>query len=101
MRDEARIDWNLEIPDDSAARLADAILAIPEIAERGWRAIESAPKDGTIFDAWCSCETAMQGGWRIADVVWEDRYKAFYSDDAGVLAKDITHWILPPDPPTA
>ena len=33
LRDEARIDWNLEIPDDSAARLADAILALPGIAE--------------------------------------------------------------------
>jgi hypothetical protein len=66
---------------------------------RGWRPIETAPKDGTIIDVWCACDTLPDGGFRIPEVIWEDRYDAFFSNEAGVLADDITHWMPLPAPP--
>lgn len=41
-----------------------------------------------MFDAWCG----HGAGHRIHNVVWENRYDAFFSDDDGILGSDLSHW---------
>lgn len=91
----------------------------------GWQTIESAPKDGTEFDAWVRAFSVGEGGsvssrdiGRYPDVWWgqeREVYTGPYEErlgDEGWLYKDrlhslliesgqyrVTHWQPLPDPP--
>lgn len=86
--------WQDEVEDAHAAISALA----PLMAGEGWRPIEMAPRDGTVFDAWCQ-PSGYGNGFRIANVVWEPRYGAFFSNEEGILADDVIHWRPLPPPP--
>jgi hypothetical protein len=74
-----------------------------------WRLIDTAPKDGTEFDAW----TAYGDGYRITNVRWvvrwvRDRWvevwqhirdDGFDNQDWGDVQEIITHWMPLPEPP--
>lgn len=80
--------------DETAAQsIVDALANYDAMA--CWADISTAPRDGTIFDAW----TAY--GYRLADVVWEERYGMFFRDDDGVLGDQLTHWTPLPLAPVA
>lgn len=64
--------------------------------ERGWRPIESAPKDGRRFIA--AFKDADMGSWIVvADVGWHRDH--WCSDGDGYI--EPTHWMPLPIPPTA
>lgn len=53
--------------DSGACTCASAILALTAPVGEGWRPIETAPRDGTKFDAWC-VTPGGSNGVRIPDV---------------------------------
>ncbi len=67
----------------------------------GWQPIETAPKDGSWFDAW-------DGATRLCWVQWSDnddcghfRQRCAEADDT-FRVHDLTHWIpIPADPEPA
>lgn len=60
-----------------------------------WRDIETAPKDGTKFIAWCVCEQTGDG-WLVSDCDWwGDKW---FSSGDGVV--NPSHWMPLPPPPT-
>lgn len=63
-----------------------------------WQLIETAPRDGTKFDVWCSVESC-----RFTDVYWYDRHGSFAKDHGYPVSTTIfyhepTHWQPLPAP---
>lgn len=70
-------------------------------SEQGWRPIETAPKDGTVIDVWCSVEKC-----RFTDCYWHERHNSFVKDhgypvQTTIFYHEPTHWIFPPSAPEA
>lgn len=96
----AREAWHKIRPSsyDDWQAVADAVMAEGEA--RRWKAIESAPKDGTAIDVWSD-------GCRHCDVEWAVEKKAWatYGYDSmehlgwHVLKPQPTHWTPIPAPP--
>ncbi len=85
-----------------AAAQAHFDAAIASVLEDDWQTMETAPKDGTKFDAWAR-------GHRTVDVYWSDVQDWWCTDgDYGpeeplplAVSPAPTHWRLPPSPPKA
>ena len=71
-----------------------------------WQPIETAPKDGTTMDLWCTATKR-----RITDCWWDADYGEFIANDVNecgeccpsVVYHDNgkpTHWMPLPEPPT-
>lgn len=70
-----------------------------------WQTIDSAPRDGTEFDAW----TPNFGGYRLINVRWMkdwwgEGWANIYNDgfdnqDPGAVSEEISHWMPLPEPP--
>lgn len=59
-----------------------------------WRPIESAPRDGTEFDAWCPVRR------RIPWAYWHKETEQFFFDaDNASWPFQPTHWMPLPEPP--
>lgn len=63
-----------------------------------WQPIETAPKDGTKFDAWVP---SRFGGYRMADLSFGPRGKLRQHGEltAAELPRWPTHWMPLPAPP--
>ena len=82
--------------DECKACKVSALLSALEELGGGWMPIETAPKDGTVFDAWIKCWKG-HAGYRIS-ILWKnDAWWAYDGYDAMSAAP--THWMpLPPAP---
>lgn len=74
--------------------------------QQQWQPIETAPKDGTKFDAWLTFKRSNSQSYRRTDVWWTDRedgnnHWTWDGQWNGRLSPDIelTHWIPRPAPP--
>lgn len=76
-RDRARIEFIREV----CMRWA----ALSSPAGDGWQTIETAPKDGTVFDARC-------GLWRPFECFWDGERFIHMDPEDGPIAYDPTHW---------
>ena len=87
---------------ESGIHLVDADKLISALASagfeisRGWRTMESAPKDGRLIDIWATSASGSRGmrapaRWRSEDGWVEDR--------TGHIAPNATHWRPLPPPP--
>jgi hypothetical protein len=61
-----------------------------------WQPIETAPKDGSLFDAYDCVE-----GRRHTDFFWSEDWDSWYCWYLGCikLEEHATHWMLQPEPP--
>src|ERR1044071_4755482 len=77
--------------------IVNGMLAFAQQPE-GWRTIETAPKDGTKFDAWAP---SRFGGYRMADLSFGPRGKLRQHGEltAAELPRWPTHWMPRPAPP--
>lgn len=100
-------------PTDVAGSIADLQARIAELeAERAWRPIETAPKDGTYVDLWVHHATLpLREGFRIANACWvvtptRGRAPGWYYEYGEELASPLdygricTHFRLLPPAPT-
>lgn len=81
------------------------------MCENKWLPIETAPKDGTKVDLWCTPRPGAivapehLGGWRIADAWFSaGRWWTYENNDEQrleVQADYVTHWQPLPDPPAS
>jgi hypothetical protein len=73
---------------EQALRKADAILALPalSLSREGWRPIETAPRDGTLFLA-CNLDHPSFGSWAMYRRVRHD----FQSGEA--VTTDLGGWV--------
>lgn len=84
---------------DLALDIADNIRRIRTDGP-AWQRIETAPKDGTKFDAW-------QHGHRVTDVYWSDIQEGWCVDGSYgpeeptplAVIPAVLHWMPPPEPP--
>lgn len=76
-----------------------AALAAPAVAEpAGWQPIETAPKDGSTFLAWCGKEVDFfrwQDAYLDRPVGWRSSFIAVYPEGKGP-----THWMPLPAAPS-
>lgn len=79
---------------------AEAVHQIEEPAPAGWQPIETAPKDGSVFDVWVA--DSDSGGYRVADAYWSvgDHFFRYSYEEMSLYGVDITHWMPIPEGPT-
>lgn len=76
--------------------------AVRKEQERGWRPIESAPKDGTKILAWCPHpRITNDDAFFHCEIIWWRPYKAnpWRTARNDSIPDDPTHWQPLPDPP--
>lgn len=98
-RHQSQLDDNESV--DGLTRDARAAIAA---CKPQWQPIETAPKDGTPVDLWCSPRGLSAGGGRTPDCWYSIgkwwRYDEKYGDDqCRVEVGNATHWIPLPEPP--
>lgn len=73
-----------------------ALIAEAEGEPRGWRPIETAPKDGTPILAY-----PVWSNWKVAEVVWHEMVRTPGRWESRGLAVrcEPTHWMPLPTPP--
>jgi hypothetical protein len=82
---------------------ARAALQQPVESAGDWRLIETAPKDGTEIDVWCSSShPGDNGGYRIANAYWsraEHKWLKRGQGDCRTWMHQPTHWMPLPSAP--
>jgi|GEM_PF-2381639 hypothetical protein len=94
--------------DDACEEAADLITALRDRVaklegERQWRPIETAPREGVLFDVWVPSYAEPGKGYRVADLWIDASGTMFRSRDPQPvkLAHPPTHWMPLPDSPPA
>jgi len=94
-----------EPPGDYARAILAALdpIVAEAVARERWQPIETAPKDGTLFDAWCvPVGISGTGEGRVTDCWWFAG--RFWNFDYNAEAREVfnlTHWQPLPVPPAA
>ena len=96
----------LDMPTDTAERVATAAIAAMRGEPVGWQPIETAPKDGTEIFLHCPGSTRPKiGSWRVDGLMsergemWLDDSYDDFSTSFESCPLDPTHWMPLPTPP--